>query len=223
MSSFWVDICDSAFSPWTVLLLPRPSRDHGSGRHGDGKGRMEMLPAALCVSGFTLRVPPLVHFLSPPPLPQPSTQEQVRAVSVEGNDLRRGEGVSCATQHTCHLLSTHQSLWLEETRSMVTARAFAWTHFPCLSFSLAVAQFSVYLHPVCFWLSPHSLSSSSASSRLSCFMGSSRHCLSTSVFFPLLWCKGPGWGVVGWTALGMETAHPTADLGLGAGEALVPE
>lgn len=138
VSSFWVDICDSAFSPWMVLLLPRPSWDHGSGRRGDGKGRMEMLPAALCVSGFALRVPPLVHFLSPP-LPQPSTQRAVRAVSGEGNDLRRGEGVSCAAQHTGHLLPTHQSLCLVENRSVVMPRAFAWTHFPCLHFSLAIA------------------------------------------------------------------------------------
>lgn len=29
--------------------------------------------------------------------------------------------------------------------------------------------------------------------------------------------------VVDWTALGVETAHPAADIGLEAGEALVPE
>lgn len=28
---FLVDICDSAFSLWVVLLLLRPSRDHGAG------------------------------------------------------------------------------------------------------------------------------------------------------------------------------------------------
>lgn len=49
---FLVDVCDSAFSLWMVPLPLRPSRDHGAGRHGDSKGRMEMLPAALCVSGF---------------------------------------------------------------------------------------------------------------------------------------------------------------------------
>lgn len=80
--------------------------------------------------------------------------------------------MSCATQHTGHLLSAYLSLWLEENRNVVTPRAFAWTHFPFLSFSLAIAQLSVYLHPTCFWL-PCSLSSSSASSRFSCSMGSS--------------------------------------------------
>lgn len=59
--------------------------------------------------------------------------------------------------HTCHLLSTHQSPWLEETGSMVTARAFAWTHFPCLSSSLSIVGFSVHPHPVCFWLLLHGL------------------------------------------------------------------
>lgn len=42
-------------------------------------------------------------------------------------------------------------------------RALVWTHFQCLPFSLA--QCSVYLHPVSFWLSCP-LSSSSASSWL---------------------------------------------------------
>lgn len=97
VSSFWVDICDSAFSPWMVLLLPRPSRDHGSGRRGDGKGRMEMLPAALCVSGFALRVPPLVHFLSPP-LPQPSTQEQ--SGLCQEREMTSGEGRVCLVLHS---------------------------------------------------------------------------------------------------------------------------
>lgn len=37
-------------------------------------------------------------------------------------------------------------------------------------------------------------------------------------------CVRAGWGVVGWTALGVETAHPAAaDSGLGTGEALVLE
>lgn len=45
---------------------------------------------------------------------------------------------------------------------MVMPRAFAWTHFPRMAFSLALAQFSAYLHPVRFQL-PCSLSSSSAS------------------------------------------------------------
>lgn len=95
--SFWVDICDSAFSPWLVLLPPRPSRDHGSGRHGDCKGRMEMLPAALCVSGFPLRVPPLLHFLSPP-LPQPSTQEQ--SGLCQQREMTSGEGRVCLGLHS---------------------------------------------------------------------------------------------------------------------------
>lgn len=97
MSSFWVDISgDSAFSPWLVLLLPRPSRGHGSGRRGDGKGRMEMLPAALCVSGFALRVPPLARFLSPP-LPQPSIQEQPGLC--QQREMTSGEGRVCLALH----------------------------------------------------------------------------------------------------------------------------
>lgn len=67
--------------------------------------------------------------------------------------------------HTCHLLSTHQSLWLEETRSMVTARAFAWTHFPCLSFSLLLSFLFIFI----------------LSAFGSCFMGSSRLSLNFSV------------------------------------------
>lgn len=99
-----------------------------------------MLPAALCVSGFTLRVPPLVHFLFPP---SPSAQHSgaVRAVSGEGNDLRRGEGcVLCYTAHWLPLINA-SDLWMEEDGSVVTPRAFAWTHFPCLFFSLAIALF----------------------------------------------------------------------------------
>lgn len=161
-SSFWVDICDSAFSPWMVLLLPRPSRDHGSGRHGDGKGRMEMLPAALCVSGFTLRVPPLVHFLFPPTSPSAQHSGAVRTVSGEGNDLRRGEGcVLCYTAHGPPLINA-SDLWIEEDRS-VCLDSLSMSDF--FFFSLAFLCF-VYLHPVCFWLSC-SLSSSSASSPLS--------------------------------------------------------
>lgn len=107
VSSFWVDICDSAFSPWMVLLLPRPSRDHGSGRHGVCKGRMEMLPAALCVSGFVLRVPPLVHFLSLPLL-RPSTQEQ--SGLCQEREMTSGEGRVCPVLHSTpasHLLCPH--------------------------------------------------------------------------------------------------------------------
>ena len=39
-------------SPSMLLFTDRPSRKHGNVWYGDSKGRMEMLPASLCVSGF---------------------------------------------------------------------------------------------------------------------------------------------------------------------------
>lgn len=45
--------------------------------------------------------------LSLPSFPSAQHSGAVRAVSVEGNDLRRGEGVPGAAQHTGHLLCPH--------------------------------------------------------------------------------------------------------------------
>lgn len=65
-------VCDSAFSLWMGPLLRRPSRNHGAGRHGDSKGRMEVLPAALCVSGFAA---PSVRFTALPSSPSAPSPE----------------------------------------------------------------------------------------------------------------------------------------------------
>lgn len=83
-----VGVCDSAFSLWMGPLLRRPSRNHGAGRHGDSKGRMEVLPAALCVSGFAA---PSVRFAARPSSPSAPSPEQ-RAGQSEGTRW----GVRCA-------------------------------------------------------------------------------------------------------------------------------
>lgn len=170
VSSFWVDICDSAFSPRMVLLLPRPSRDHGSGRHGDRKGRMEMLPAALCVSGFR-SASSAFGSLSLPSSPSAQHSGAGRAVPGEGNDLRRGEGVPGATTAPwLPAMSTHQSLWMVEVGRVVVPRAFAGLpRQACLFLWLFFSVLFFYLCPASFWLSC-SRSSSSASSSLSCSM-----------------------------------------------------
>lgn len=160
---------------------------------------------------------------SSPPLPQPSTQEQSGLCQEREMTSGEGRGVSCATQHAGHLLSTHQTCgWRGIGVSVVTPRAFAWTHFPCLFFFFSYCSvlfifiLSAFDSPVpCLPPRPHPNSPAPRAhpdtvSQLLCS-------------FPCC-CVRAGWAVAGWTALGVETACPAAaDIGLGTGEALVPE
>lgn len=172
-----------------------------------------MLPAALCVSGFALRVPPLARFLSLP-LPQPSTQEQ--SGLCQQREMTSGEGRVCLALHRTPATSYPHiracgwkriGVWRQAQgiclHSLPTS-VFFFSYCPvfCLSSSclLLALLFSVF-PPLPLPGSPAPWAHPDTVSQLLCS-------------FPC--CRAlAGWGLVDSSALGVETAHSAVDIGLG--------